>query len=91
MAQPRPTDLVGLKQKFRDFDDEEVYKDVCKAALDPQAQNFVVTFGPHKAKVALDLGLDDFKDLLKWKDPECPVRWMYGSFPSSTCLARLEC
>jgi hypothetical protein len=76
MTEPRPRDLDGLKRKFRDFDTQEVYDDVRRAALDPKAQNFVILFGSDHAKVAVDLGIDDFKDLLHWKDKDCPVRWI---------------
>lgn len=77
MAEPRPSNLPALKKKFEDFDLEEVYDKVEGVAVDPRAQNFVVQFGPHKAKIAFDLEPDDFKDLLAWsEDDECPVRWM---------------
>lgn len=76
MTEPRPRDLETLRRKFRNFDDQDVFNDVQKAALDPTAQNFVVLFGPHHAKVALNLVTDDFRDLFLLKDKDCPVRWM---------------
>jgi len=76
MAEPRLKDLEGLKKKFRNFDNPEVYGEVCRAGTNPLAQNFVVLFGPAHAKVATDLGEDDFESLLTLKDAECPVRWI---------------
>lgn len=73
---PRQRNVRGLEKKFRDFDEPDVYKAVCEGARRPEAQNFVVLFGPHHAKVAVDLGPDDFKDLFFWKDDKYPVRWI---------------
>ncbi|KAH8905140.1 hypothetical protein BR93DRAFT_960246 [Coniochaeta sp. PMI_546] len=73
---PRQRNVRGLEKKFHDFDEPDVYKAVCEGAKRPEAQNFVVLFGPHHAKVAVDLGPDDFKDLFFWKDDKYPVRWI---------------
>lgn len=76
MTERRPRDLPGLRAKFEDFDKQDVYERVVRRACDPAAQNFVVLFGPDKAKVALDLDTDDFEDLFILKDARCPVRWI---------------
>jgi hypothetical protein len=77
MTEPRQRNLPALRNKFRDFDKQDVYEEVVQQARDnPKAQNFVVLFGPHRAKVAVDLGPHDFKDLFLLKDLDCPVRWV---------------
>lgn len=76
MSDPRPRDLARLKKKFHDFDNQDVYDAVTKGAATSKAQNFVVLFGPDHAKVAVDLTIDDFKDLFQLKDKDCPVRWI---------------
>ncbi|OIW34513.1 hypothetical protein CONLIGDRAFT_675485 [Coniochaeta ligniaria NRRL 30616] len=76
MKEPRTRDLEGLRKKFENFDEPEVYEKVRKASREPDAQNFVVLFGPHHAKIAVDLGPDDFEDLFALKEPDYPVRWI---------------
>ena len=76
MSEPRVNNTDGLWMKFRDFDDQEVYNSVCEGAKKTQAKNFVVLFGPQHAKVAVDLGADDFKDLFNLSKTDYPVRWI---------------
>lgn len=77
MGDPRPSNLAALKEKFEDFDREEVFAKVKQVAVNQKARNFVVQFGPHKAKIAFDLDTDEIKDLQAWtNDEECPIRWM---------------
>lgn len=76
---PSLPDVDALKKKFKNFDLEEVYDEVKKAAVDEGAQNFVVQFGPSKARIALNLNLRELKGLKHlpaWKDEECPIHWM---------------
>lgn len=76
MTEPRTRDLEGLRKKFRNFDEVEIYEEAQKATRKSETQNFVVLFGPHHAKIAVDLGPDDFEDLFALQDPDCPVRWI---------------
>jgi len=76
MSEPRVNNTDGLWKKFRNFDEQEVYNEVCEGAKKTQANNFVVLFGPQHAKVAVDLGADDFKDLFNLSKADYPVRWI---------------
>jgi hypothetical protein len=76
MLEPRPPDTEGLWRKFQNFDEQKVYNAVCEEARNPQAKNFVVLFGPSDAKVAVDLGADDFDDLFHLSKSGYPVRWI---------------
>ncbi|KAB5579924.1 hypothetical protein GE09DRAFT_1080230 [Coniochaeta sp. 2T2.1] len=74
-APPYPPKTKDL-DKFKNFDENDVFLRAQKAAKDPNALNFVVLFGPHRAKIAFDLGTDDIKNLWRLNDPEYPVRWI---------------
>jgi len=66
----------SLQDKFQNFDDKAVFDHVTQAARDANAQNFVVLFGPHHAKIALDLDTDEIKNLWHLKNADYPVRWI---------------
>jgi hypothetical protein len=65
---------------FQDYDNQTVFDEIQKSALDPRARNFVVEFGPAQAKIAFDLNLEKFQQLVQHNDPPRdplrPVRWM---------------
>jgi hypothetical protein len=66
--------------KFEDFDVEEVFKKATPHAINLNSQNFVVEFGPERARIAFDLDADDFEGLLgSTRDTkDYPIRWMYA-------------
>lgn len=69
---PRPA-----RVEFRDFDNEQVFKSIQNQVMSETAKNFVVEFGADGARVAVDLGLAEFEELLDSRvDPNYPVRWM---------------
>lgn len=64
--------------KFEDFDLEDVFQKATPHAVNPTSQNFVVEFGPEKARIAFDIDAVDIEELLKGnKDANVyPIRWM---------------
>ncbi|KAI0548560.1 hypothetical protein F4679DRAFT_550050 [Xylaria curta] len=64
--------------KFEDFDLEEVFQKATPHANNLLSQNFVVEFGPERARIAFDLDGVDFEELLK--NPRdtnhFPIRWI---------------
>ncbi len=71
--------VVGdVGDRFQDFDLEAVYSETKREAGSKDCQNFVVEFGPGRARVARDLGVDDFRSILDrdTREDEYPIRWM---------------
>lgn len=69
---------------FENFDDEEVYRQSQRRALDESTRNFVVEFGKSNAYIAFDLGTGDLQKLFESeRNNEKPVRWMYAFVTSS--------
>ncbi|CAJ2513303.1 Uu.00g014220.m01.CDS01 [Anthostomella pinea] len=63
---------------FEDFDDETVFQKAAPHAADQDSKNFVVEFGPEHARVAFNLGADDFHTLLQDERhiARYPIRWI---------------
>ena len=63
---------------FANFDNEDVYKESLRRALNDNTLNFVVEFGKDEAKIAFDLDEQHVKSLLAEgsKPAKRPVRWM---------------
>lgn len=76
---PRLADKI-----WQDFDDKAVFEDVSDNAAAAACQNFVLEFGPTRARIARDVSQDDFQDLLgqEKRDTEYPIRWMWVWHPS---------
>lgn len=75
--------MVSPSGKFRDYDDEIVYRDSQSLALDPSVLNFIVDFGKDSAHIAFDSSPEDVKKLLidtPRNTVERPIRWMYVFF-----------
>ncbi|TRX98131.1 hypothetical protein FHL15_000776 [Xylaria flabelliformis] len=64
--------------KFEDFDLEEVFKKATPHANNLASHNFVVEFGPERARIAFDLDGVDIEELLKGpRDTNhYPIRWI---------------
>jgi hypothetical protein len=56
--------------RFADYDYEEYYLQSQEFVKDPSTSNFVVEFGSKKAKIAFDLDVDQFRDLISKERPE---------------------
>lgn len=62
---------------FEDFDDESVYRESQRRALDETTFNFVVEFGKDRAHIAFNLGTNDVQKLFEAeRHEETPVRWI---------------
>ena len=62
---------------FEDFDDESVYTQSQRRALDETTRNFVVEFGKDRAHIAFNVGTGDVQRLYETeRHEETPVRWM---------------
>ncbi|KAH8157962.1 hypothetical protein CIB48_g10284 [Xylaria polymorpha] len=87
--------------KFEDFDLEDVFQKATPHAVNPTSQNFVVEFGPEKARIAFDIDAVDIEELLKGnKDANVyPIRWIQmravkaigNHYEFSERLVRLMC
>ncbi|KAI1130468.1 hypothetical protein F5Y10DRAFT_119492 [Nemania abortiva] len=63
--------------KFQDFDREDVFHKAVPHTENLDSQNFVVEFGPERARIAFNLGASDIGALLKSeKDKNYPIRWI---------------
>lgn len=76
-----PVVVGDVRDKFEDFDLEYVFQATEREAGSEACKNFVVEFGSRKARVARDLGADDFRSILEEdgggaRDNEYPIRWM---------------
>ena len=72
---------------FEDFDDEDVFRQSERRALDESTRNFMVEFGKTNAQIAFNLGTGDLQKILaSERTKEKPVRWMYASLTSSFLL-----
>ncbi|KAI0966928.1 hypothetical protein F4678DRAFT_447735 [Xylaria arbuscula] len=66
-----------LNAIFEDFDLERVFEKATPHAQDLASQNFVVEFGPERARIAFDLGDGDVQLLLESpRDENYPIRWI---------------
>ncbi|KAI1870061.1 hypothetical protein JX265_006231 [Neoarthrinium moseri] len=65
---------------FEDFDDRVVFDATRQWAAAESCQNFVLEFGPKRARIARDLDTARFQDLLDHhdyeRDTEHPIRWI---------------
>ncbi|RYC63947.1 hypothetical protein CHU98_g2270 [Xylaria longipes] len=79
MASPGPPAAPDSPlSKFEDFDLEEVFRKATPHAINLTSQNFVVEFGPERARIAFDLDDDDIEKLLQSQRDtnEYPIRWI---------------
>jgi hypothetical protein len=68
---------TGHGPLFRDFDNEAVFEDITASSTSAACKNFLLEFGPFKARIATDLTALDLETLSqKPRDPQCPIRWM---------------
>lgn len=84
MSFPDPPEAPGSPTaKFDDFDRDEVFKKAVPHAENPNSQNFVVEFGPERARIAFDLDSADIEAVLKTERDvkDYPIRWMYAKAP----------
>ncbi|KAI1265645.1 hypothetical protein F5Y18DRAFT_42029 [Xylariaceae sp. FL1019] len=69
-----PLDVV---KKFRDFDLKETFDKAASHAASIESRNFVVEFGPERARIAFNLDVKDFMKLVESaRDATYPVRWI---------------
>ncbi|RYP46700.1 hypothetical protein DL768_007133 [Monosporascus sp. mg162] len=68
----------NVSDKFKDFDDEAVFQETAREAASENCNNFVIEFGPCRARVARDLELCDFVSMFKKDTPrdDYPIRWI---------------
>ncbi|KAI0421015.1 hypothetical protein F5X98DRAFT_289200 [Xylaria grammica] len=79
----------SLTAKFEDFDLDEVFQKAKPHTENLRSQNFIVEFGPDRARIAFDLDSDDIKDLLRSKRDvkDYPIRWINIWNPSTQSTA----
>jgi hypothetical protein len=67
--------------KFEDFDLDEVFQKATPHAAKLTSKNFVVEFGPQRARIAFDLDTADLEELLEGarNTRDYPIRWMYAT------------
>ena len=76
---PVPLQELGaqLRDKFKNFDDPQNYKELKEKAVQEGTKNFVVQFGANKAQIAIDLNEKELEQFLGGKkNKEMPIRWM---------------
>ncbi|KAI1115246.1 hypothetical protein F5Y14DRAFT_450334 [Nemania sp. NC0429] len=87
MTSPDPPEAPGHHPaaKFEDFDLEEVFNKAVPHAGNANSQNFVVEFGPERARIAFDLDSADIEALLKAERnvQDYPIRWINIWNPST--------
>ncbi|KAI0197761.1 hypothetical protein F4808DRAFT_438058 [Astrocystis sublimbata] len=79
MASPDPPAAPGSPiAKFEDFDLEAVFRKATPHATNHDSKNFVVEFGPERARIAFDLDAASVEQLLKSpRDTNTyPIRWV---------------
>ncbi|KAI0409072.1 hypothetical protein F4802DRAFT_311446 [Xylaria palmicola] len=85
LGSPAPDSLVpespapySPTTNFEDFDLSDVFRKAVPHAASPTSQNFVVEFGPDRARIAFDLGAHDVEELLASpRDTnQYPIRWI---------------
>ncbi|RYP27725.1 hypothetical protein DL767_007562 [Monosporascus sp. MG133] len=67
-----------VSDKFEDFDLKAVFEETAREAASENCSNFVVEFGPRRARVARDLELCDFESMFEkdTRGDEYPIRWI---------------
>ncbi|KAI8629238.1 hypothetical protein F5Y19DRAFT_94509 [Xylariaceae sp. FL1651] len=68
-----------LEGKFEDFDIDEVFQKATPHAAKFESKNFVVEFGPERARIAFDLDAADIAELFvdgARNVKEYPIRWI---------------
>ncbi|KAI1754988.1 hypothetical protein F4782DRAFT_527718 [Xylaria castorea] len=86
MASPDPPAApYSPMVKFEDFDLKEIFQKARPHAINLTSQNFVVEFGPERARIAFDLDAVDIEELLKGPRDvnEYPIRWINIWDPST--------
>ncbi|KAI0542912.1 hypothetical protein GGR58DRAFT_450011 [Xylaria digitata] len=86
MTSTSPSVALGsLTAKFEDFDLDVVFQKAKPHTENLNSQNFVVEFGPERARIAFDLGSDDIKLLLESERDvkDYPIRWINIWNPST--------
>ncbi|KAI0426801.1 hypothetical protein F5Y09DRAFT_50152 [Xylaria sp. FL1042] len=69
---------------FEDFDLDEVFQKATPHAENLNSQNFIVEFGPDRARIAFDIGSDHIEKLLaSERDENYPIRWINIWNPST--------
>ncbi|KAI1079455.1 hypothetical protein F5B20DRAFT_165399 [Whalleya microplaca] len=71
-------DLGSSEIPFEDFDLEDVFKKTKPHIANRNSKNFVVEFGPARARIAFNLSASHFKQLIEEerKGSEYPIRWI---------------
>ncbi|TGJ88154.1 hypothetical protein E0Z10_g513 [Xylaria hypoxylon] len=84
-----PGSLGSLGAKFEDFDLREVFLKAKPHTENINSQNFVVEFGPERARIAFDLDSDDMELLLRSERDvkHYPIRWINVWNPSTQSRA----
>ncbi|KAI1423080.1 hypothetical protein F5Y12DRAFT_560606 [Xylaria sp. FL1777] len=93
MAMDEPLELRdSLNAMFEDFDLEAVFQQATPHAENIYSQNFVVEFGPERARIAFDLGSAHMKRLLESErdHKHYPIRWI-NIWNPSTQREAVEC
>lgn len=83
---PVPLQELGaqLRDKFKNFDDPQNYKELKEKAVQEGTKNFVVQFGANKAQIAIDLNEKELEQFLDGKkNKEMPIRWINLWDPSA--------
>ncbi|KAI3331794.1 hypothetical protein HD806DRAFT_478301 [Xylariaceae sp. AK1471] len=87
MASPPVPPVVQANPatKFEDFDLDEVFQKATPHAAKLTSMNFVVEFGPERARIAFDLDTEDIEKLVEEKrdTKNYPIRWINIWDPSS--------
>ncbi|KAI0165538.1 hypothetical protein GGR57DRAFT_125474 [Xylariaceae sp. FL1272] len=79
MASPNQAPAIPptALEKFQDFDLKEVFDEATPHAVNFESRNFVVEFGPERARIAFNLDAEDIKKLIgSERDATYPVRWI---------------
>lgn len=65
--------------KFEDFDLDEVFQKATPHTANLNSKNFVVEFGPERARIAFDLDAAGIEKVLEGErdTKDYPIRWMY--------------
>ncbi|KAI1499677.1 hypothetical protein F5X99DRAFT_272086 [Biscogniauxia marginata] len=77
-AQPDAPGGLTLAALFEDFDLPEVFQKAQSRATSKNSKNFVVEFGSDHARIAFDLGAENFQELLSEERhvANYPIRWI---------------
>jgi hypothetical protein len=79
MAFQKPPQVGAEEFQFSDFDDPVVFEETRINAAAETCKNFVMEFGPQRARIARDLEKEEFAYLFNndQRAADHPIRWMY--------------